>query len=835
VNIAQQTRNPNLDLNLRHANSQNSDDQLIEIRKNWWTGLAPLPGMCPGVDSTGVIHSTFPPNLNTCTRAEVKAYFDNTWTLTEALFKSLACRDAFYTPPYHNLRHPLIFYYCHPASVYINKLRVAGILTSPVNAYFEQLFETGVDEMSWDDLSKNEMEWPNLIESHAYRTQVYQILSNIIDSHTDLNMGHAPITMDHPLWALFMGLEHERIHLETSSVLMRELPIAFVNPAPEFPALHPSVKNLSNASPRAGVDYPKSTMQKIDAGVANIGKNRAWPTFGWDNEYGQRQVRVPEFETSKFLVSNGNFWEFVAAGGYRDESLWSQDGWKWRQYRNVKWPTFWVPDGPQGSFRFKLRSCFEVTEMPWSWPAVVNYHEAKAYANWRSGKEGKAYRLPTEAEHYRMRSEVDSFNFSSEYNEWYGTETAVSNASELVHATQKLAGQPSMHLKLANFDLKFGSESPVDAQAGQTGSTGHEPKINDVFGNVWQWLEDDFNPLENFKVHPYYDDFSTPCFDGRHTMLVGGSFISTGDESSYWARFQFRPHFYQHAGFRIVQGNEGSLEKLAVYIHSSEAQNSAEANLQLLSVQLEHHYGALSGPLSGLMPGPLAKLDGYPRRLAEITKAHAIKLGLPCESAIEVGCSVGAGTFELAKTFTHVVGTEAKLESIKAAQELKGHGSTQGKISYLIKGEGDITHEAIAHTPVDSLICERVQFRHADPSTLPAEYHDFTAVILNNVIDRVPSPKALLSRLTGARGLVRPGGVLVIASAFDWCEEFTPKDLWLGGFIKDKQAVISSQELSQLLAPDFTHLETTELPLIMRQNNRSYRYTDITIMVWKRK
>lgn len=70
----------------------------------------------------------------------------------------------FYRPPYHNLRHPLIFYYGHPAVLYVNKLRVAGILNEPVNAYFENIFETGVDEMSWDDLSKNDMLWPPVRE-----------------------------------------------------------------------------------------------------------------------------------------------------------------------------------------------------------------------------------------------------------------------------------------------------------------------------------------------------------------------------------------------------------------------------------------------------------------------------------------------------------------------------------------------------------------------------------------------------------------------------------------------------------------------------------------------
>lgn len=50
--------------------------------------------------------------------------------------------EPFYRPPYHNLRHPLIFYYAHPAVLYVNKLRVAGVLTQPINPYFETIFET---------------------------------------------------------------------------------------------------------------------------------------------------------------------------------------------------------------------------------------------------------------------------------------------------------------------------------------------------------------------------------------------------------------------------------------------------------------------------------------------------------------------------------------------------------------------------------------------------------------------------------------------------------------------------------------------------------------------
>jgi hypothetical protein len=101
------------------------------------------------------------PKSDNYTAEYLLEYFQNSWCLTEVIFSGLI-EEAFYRPPYHNLRHPLIFYYGHPASVYINKLRVAGLLQNSVHAIYEAIFETGVDEMSWDDMSKNEMEWPTL-------------------------------------------------------------------------------------------------------------------------------------------------------------------------------------------------------------------------------------------------------------------------------------------------------------------------------------------------------------------------------------------------------------------------------------------------------------------------------------------------------------------------------------------------------------------------------------------------------------------------------------------------------------------------------------------------
>ena len=130
-------------------------------RPAWfWTGPAPSPA-APGALPDGTLASLALPRLS-ASRREVLAYFDNSWLLTEVLFAGLQGPAAFYRPPGHSLRHPMIFYYAHPAALYVNKLRVAGLVATGVNAEFEHIFETGVDEMAWDDLSTTDMLWPRV-------------------------------------------------------------------------------------------------------------------------------------------------------------------------------------------------------------------------------------------------------------------------------------------------------------------------------------------------------------------------------------------------------------------------------------------------------------------------------------------------------------------------------------------------------------------------------------------------------------------------------------------------------------------------------------------------
>lgn len=491
---------------------------------------ADFPGMCA---ETRTLQSVAMPNLKTCSREEMLDYFDNTWALTDVLFSTLQGEEAFTTPPPHQLRHPLIFYYGHPTVFFVNKFVVSGLFDAPVNPHFEHIFEVGVDEMRWDDMSKNEMEWPSVAEVTEYRREVYTKVRALLSSHPGLDPGHAPIDESNDLWALCMALEHERIHIETSSMLMLEHPVRFFSKSSLLPAYHESAQRTDAAKrPVEGVDYPVNELLEVAGGKVTVGKPRDFPTFGWDNEYGHRELDVPSCKASKFLISNGEFFEFVRSGGYLEPSYWSQLGWEWRCFRNTKWPQFWVPDGPSGSHQYKLRALFDVLPMQWDWPAQVNLHEAQAFCKWKNARDGNrdeiVYHLTTEPIHQLMRDAEDR-----------SADTASDDILTVKGSMAAATGK--------NLNVSYMSFSPVDAMAPtQSG-------FHDVFGNAWEWCEDYFSALPGFQLHAYYDDFSAPCFDGEHNVIMGGSFISSGDNgASKFARYHFRPHFFQHAGFRLV-------------------------------------------------------------------------------------------------------------------------------------------------------------------------------------------------------------------------------------------------------------------------------------------
>lgn len=683
-------------------------------------------------------------------RSEISRYFNATFDKYESLFETLACEEAWYTKPIP-LRHPLIFYYGHTATFFVNKLVLAGMIEQRVNPQFESMFAVGVDEMSWDDLNDDHYDWPSPADVKAYRDEVRKIINRLIDG-ASLTL---PIDWENPWWAVIMGIEHEQIHLETSSVLIRQHAIDMVKP-------HAGWQACSSHG-----EAPENELIKVESGSISIGKSDDLQ-YGWDNEYGRHEAEVEAFEAGKYLVSNREFLEFVEDGGYFTDEYWQEEGLQWRNFTKATYPTFWVEDGA----KWRLRLMTDIVDMPWNWPVEVNYHEAKAFCGWKSAQTDMRYRLPTEDEWYRL------FDVSG--------------------ATEPVTGVPAA----SNLHLDhFASSCPVDAF--------QQGPFFDVTGNVWQWTETPIYPFEGFRVHPYYDDFSTPTFDDRHNLIKGGSWISCGNETTKASRYAFRRHFFQHAGFRYVVGGE------PVKPH----QSSYETD-RMLSEYAEFHYG-----------DEYFGVPNFPKALADMAIDTCVAAGGAHGHALDLGCATGRATFELARHFDKVTGIDFSARFINFGVQLAEHGG----IRYTITDEGDLVlyRERRLEDLGLEVVRDKVEFFQGDACNLKETFTGYDLVLAANLVDRLYDPMLFVGAI---HQRINPGGILLIATPCTWLEEHTPREKWLGGFKKDGESYTTFDGLKDALLPNFELLEgPTQVPFVIRETRRKHQHTLSEVTIWKRR
>jgi 5-histidylcysteine sulfoxide synthase/putative 4-mercaptohistidine N1-methyltranferase len=684
-------------------------------------------------------------------REEIRQYFHNTFSLFESLHEGLASEDSFYLRA-DPLRHPLIFYYGHTATFFINKLTLAKLLPERLNPDFESVFAVGVDEMSWDDLDTRNYDWPAVAAVKAYRDQVRSVVDQLIAT-LPLQL---PISWQSPFWPIIMGIEHERIHLETSSVLIRQLPLSAVRPSPLWPVC------------RDSGEAPVNELITVSERQVRLGKAFTDRLYGWDNEYGRHESQVTAMRASRYLVSNQEFLEFVRDDGYQRQELWTEEGWRWRTYQNACYPRFWRADAAGGA-NWKLRTMLEEIPMPWNWPAETNYLEAKAFCNWKAKKSGKPVRLPTEDEWYALRDGLG------------------------------IPDQPEWQAAPGNINLESDASScPVDRH--------RFGEFFDVIGNVWQHTETPITGFKGFKVHPLYDDFSTPTFDGKHNLIKGGSWISTGNEATRDSRYAFRRHFYQHAGIRYVESDAEIMLK----------ENTYETD-KLVSEYCHMHFG----------PEYFA-VPNYPQACARI--CLYLMQGRPQRRALEIGCAVGRATFELARGFEQVTGIDFTARFIQVADRMQD----QGRISYQLAEEGDLSafHEhRLSDFGLDQF-APRTEFFQGDACNLKPIFTGYDLVAAFNLIDRLYDPEKFLRDIAGR---LNQGGLLVLSSPYTWLEQFTEKKKWLGGFKRAGEPVTTLDGLQSVLSGSFRMVgQPRDVPFVIRETRRKYQHSVAQLTAWEK-
>ena len=679
-------------------------------------------------------------------RLEIARYFTNTFDVYTRLFDCLA-DDKGYFQKSIPLRHPLIFYLGHTATFFVNKLVLAKLLPERIDPRMESTFAVGVDEMSWDDLNEDHYEWPSVAAVMDYRDKVRTTVLELIES-LPLTL---PINWESPWWPIVMGIEHERIHLETSSVLIRQHDLARVQQQPAW------------APTRETGEAPENTLVTVPAGTVRVGKSYDDAWYGWANEYGEHEAHLEAFKASQYLASNQEFLAFVEAGGYEQDRYWSDEGLGWRQFAQAKHPTFW-----RWHNGWHLRLMTEEVEMPWDWPVEVNYHEAKAFCEWKREQTGRPIRLPTEDEWYRLCEEA---------------------------GVDEVGNRPAN----ANLHLDHGASScPV--------TRFRHGQWFDVVGNAWQWTETPTYPFENFKVHPLYDDFTTPTFDGQHNLIKGGSWISCGNEARLAARYAFRPHFFQHAGFRYIE-SEAEAPKPNAYYESD----------RLLTEYAEFHFG-----------DTWYGVDNFPKALAELCLAAMD--GKPTRKALDLGSACGRSSFELARKFDAVDGVDFSANFIRLGVEM----AEQGSIRYALAEEGELVsyHTRTLKALGLENTADKVVFQQGDACNLKPQLSGYDLVLAANLIDRLYKPRRFLDSI---HERINDGGLLVIASPYTWLEEHTPKEEWIGGFKKDGESYTTLDGLKDHLGGHFRMVgEPKKVPFVIRETQHKFQHTLSEVTIWER-
>lgn len=695
----------------------------------------------------------------TSKRQELLAYFVATWEQYESLFLPLH-ENAYYLRA-ERLRHPLIFYFGHTATFYINKMMLAKFTDSRVNPAFEAMFAIGVDEMSWDDLDESHYSWPTVAEVRAYRDKVKARIIGLIKS-MPLEL---PITANCPAWLVLMGIEHERIHLETSSVIMRLLPLDMIDAA--------RAEGWS-ACAESGLP-PAVQWLPLEAATVTLGKTADDQTYGWDNEYGNEEQAVSEFKVTTTLISNQDFMQFVEAGGYKMHKYWTPEGKQWLAFTQARHPHFWrtTLNG-----KFVQRNVFSEMPLPLDWPVEVNYLEAKAYCNWQAETSGLPVRLPTEAEWHVIR------------NSQLDVETDVTN---------ECVGQQAT----GNINLEqYASSCPVTANP--------QGNLYDITGNVWQWTETAIDGYPGFEVHPWYDDFSAPTFDGKHNLIKGGSWISTGNETLASSRYAFRRHFFQHAGFRMVISDST--------VDSQEQDNVYETDA-LVAQYCEFHYGS-----------DYFSVNNFPSACIASLMRHVRDKNIETAKVLDLGCAVGRSSFELAKHFQHVDAVDFSARFIQQGVKLQ----TSNRLRYVLPLEGDIVEyrEVLLDQLGYDEVKDNIQFLQGDACNLKPQLTGYNLVFAGNLIDRLYDPMLFLNSITPR---ILPGGLLVLTSPYTWLEEYTDKDNWLGGIKVNGENFTTLDALKQQLGEAFEFEEALDIPFVIRETARKFQHTLAQMTIWRKR
>ncbi|MEW6354651.1 MAG: ergothioneine biosynthesis protein EgtB [Pseudomonadota bacterium] len=318
---------------------------------------------------------------------------------------------------------------------------------------------------------------PTVEEVYRYRGHVNRAISRLI------------ATADAEAWRriaplLELGLHHEQQHQE---LILTDVKHIFAH-NPLRPAyLSYSATVSGAAAPLHWLDY--------DGGIRQIGHGAA--EFAFDNETPRHRVFLENYRLAARLVTNGEYLEFIEAGGYRRPEYWLSDGWCAVQAQQWSAPLYWERDDTGHWWLMSLSGMRELAE---SEPVChVSFYEADAYARW-AGK-----RLPTEAE-------------------WE-------------NAAAELPVQGNL--------LESGLLQPAPAHGGAPAQ---------LFGDVWEWTRSPYAPYPGYRPPVGALGEYNGKFMCNQMVLRGGSCVTSAAHLRVTYRNFFPPDArWQFSGLRLAE------------------------------------------------------------------------------------------------------------------------------------------------------------------------------------------------------------------------------------------------------------------------------------------
>ncbi len=317
---------------------------------------------------------------------------------------------------------------------------------------------------------------PSLADILAYRAHVD---AAIADAFAGLHQAARDL--------LTLGLQHEQQHQEL--LLTDMLHLFAQNP------LQPAMFAAPGAMP-APMPAPVRWVAGR-AGVVEIGHDG--DGFAFDCEGPRHAALLSPHALAHRCVTNGEWLEFMADGGYADARHWLSDGWAWVQAGKIDAPLYWTREAA-GWTRFGHDGCRPVN--PAAPVTHISLYEADAYAGWAGA------RLPTEAEWESAAQDVDPDGGNQ-------LDAAACPRPRACESTGELA---------------------------------------QMFGDVWEWTGSAYRPYPGFRVaEGAVGEYNGKFMSGQFVLRGGSCATPRGHARASYRNFFYPHQRWQFTGLRLAK------------------------------------------------------------------------------------------------------------------------------------------------------------------------------------------------------------------------------------------------------------------------------------------